>query len=978
MKVSMVAALAAGFAALGGFARTGEEQARTQARSVHLTYRDWPKPATVLYSEATVEEEYPGSYFCLSAFNGGYGGVQTLPDGSHWLIFSVWDKGNAETDARKVRRVQHEYAGEGVETARFGGEGTGGRAMAKWPWALGKTVRFAVSTAAVEDDKTAYTGWIWDDRHDAWFRIATFVSAVNRTPGKLTGCYSFVEDFLRNGESRLHARRARFGMVWGYGEQGWGAAAAASFSGDGNTLDTIDCTALTGAIELTTGGTTVQKTALNAVVRPSAPPADGASARYRAKLLEAIAAAARDTPRDLDFGVRLFCPPPVGARRGEWLQLPARELGDGLHLAEKVYDAGAYRRRVFELSAGQPVMIGRINFFTGVADAAVSGNTDGAVGYTEANWFGIEHPMAKVRKRPIAEAKWSEADYRALSQRIALPKLAGGERLRVTFNWTALSRRLDIAGVALEDGQGRTVAEDRHDGFAGLSRERNVYTLTVPEELHAGTLVATYKYVDGYRSEGEIRVETDRPTAVDGWIERGFRIEPGRPWTFSVVEGKYAPGQLRRDFQAYIEAERAHPYRIFAHYNSWFHLGIHTYQNEDPLRRMTEEKCLAAICDVCDPLRRRGVTLDSYLWDDGWDEWNSLWEYHRGFPRGFAPLVKAAAARGGGIGAWLSPWGGYNRAAAMRKAYAKQIGLPTNAQGMSLAEPKYYAAFRDRCLQMIRDYGMNMFKFDGIGGGSWATGVNAKTAPDLQGLFTLIGELRQAKGDVFINCTVGTWPSPFWVLHADSIWRGGSDWGAVKGEGHLRERWITYRDDVIYRRFAKPCPLFPLNSLMMHGIIVTDVYGMPVSDKDEDVRAFANEVWMGVGCGTGLQEYYINPELMSEKWWDILSGAIGWVRANAAVLRDVHWVGGEPGAGEVYGYASWSPRKSIVVLRNPSAVAQTWPIDWRRLLELPEGADVPRQIGCRYAASGRSIAGLFNARGEIALDPFETVVIELQ
>lgn len=391
--------------------------------------------------------------------------------------------------------------------------------------------------------------------------------------------------------------------------------------------------------------------------------------------------------------------------------------------------------------------------------------------------------------------------------------------------------------------------------------------------MAAGTLVATYKYVDGYSSEGEILVETNRPTAVDGWIERGFKIEPGRPWTFSVVEGKYTQGQLRRDFQAYLEAERAHPYRIFTHYNSWFHLGIHTYQNEDPLKRMTEAKCLAAIRDVCDPLLRRGVALDSYLWDDGWDEWNSLWEYHRGFPHGFAPLVKAAAERGGGIGAWLSP---------------------------------------------------------------------------------------------------------FWVLHADSIWRGGSDWGAVKGEGHLRERWITYRDDVIYRRFAQPCPLFPLNSLMMHGIIVTDIYGMPVSDKDADTRAFANEVWMGVGCGTGLQEYYINPEMMSGKWWDILARAIAWVRENAAVLRDVHWVGGEPGAGEVYGYASWSPDKSIVVLRNPSSSAQVMPVDWRRLLELPEGAAVPRPRGCRYAASGRGLAALFNERGEIALDPYETVVVELR
>lgn len=53
-------------------------------------------------------------------------------------------------------------------------------------------------------------------------------------------------------------------------------------------------------------------------------------------------------------------------------------------------------------------------------------------------------------------------------------------------------------------------------------------------------------------------------------------------------------------------------------------------------------------------------------------------------------------------------------------------------------------------------------------------------------------------------------------------------------------------------------------------------------------------------------------------------------------------------------------------------------VSWRRLLELPEGAAVPRPAGCRYAASGRGLAALFNERGEIALDPYETVVVELR
>ena len=38
-----------------------------------------------------------------------------------------------------------------------------------------------------------------------------------------------------------------------------------------------------------------------------------------------------------------------------------------------------------------------------------------------------------------------------------------------------------------------------------------------------------------------------------------------------------------------------------------------------------------------------------------------------------------------------------------------------------------------------------------------------------------IGELRAKKPDLYVNLTTGTYPSPFWLLYADSIWRGGDD-----------------------------------------------------------------------------------------------------------------------------------------------------------------------------------------------------------
>jgi hypothetical protein len=56
------------------------------------------------------------------------------------------------------------------------------------------------------------------------------------------------------------------------------------------------------------------------------------------------------------------------------------------------------------------------------------------------------------------------------------------------------------------------------------------------------------------------------------------------------------------------------------------------------------------------------------------------------------------------------------------------------------------------------------------------------------------------------------------------------------------------------------------------------------------------------------------------------------------VLKDTHWIGGDPGKLEVYGWASWTPAKGIVVLRNTSDKAQEFLLDVGEAFELPEGA----------------------------------------
>ncbi len=460
------------------------------------------------------------------------------------------------------------------------------------------------------------------------------------------------------------------------------------------------------------------------------------------------------------------------------------------------------------------------------------------------------------------------------------------------------------------------------------------------------------------------RVTNNRATA---WMDRDLPLRAGQSITYSSVIGVARDGQMQRDFLAYLEQERAHPDRTFLHYNSWYDLGYDTpYDQEGALDRVN------AFGRELE--QKRDVKLDSFLFDDGWDNHKSLWKFNAGFPNGFTPVRAAAEKYGAEPGVWMSPWGGYDGPKQERIAFGKAAGYEIVAGGYALSGPKYYAAFRDVCMDMIHKYGVNQFKFDGTGNVN-SVFPGSRFDSDFAAAIHLIGEIRTAKPDIFINLTTGTWPSPFWLIYADSIWRGGDD-DSVTGVGSYRERWITYRDAETYKNVVQNGPLYPLNSLMLHGMIYAKFHKHLDKDPGKDFR---NEIRSYFGTGTQLQEMYITPALLSDANWDDLAEAAKWSRANADVLKDTHWIGGDPAWLEVYGWASWAPREGILALRNPNDKGQTIRIRLQDALELPPGAaQVYRATSPWKDDSGRPAFVLDAQQAhEFHLAPFQVLTLDL-
>ena len=447
-------------------------------------------------------------------------------------------------------------------------------------------------------------------------------------------------------------------------------------------------------------------------------------------------------------------------------------------------------------------------------------------------------------------------------------------------------------------------------------------------------------------------------------LKVGVPIRKGQHYLRGTVLGVAPEGQLRRAFLCYTERERAHPYRPFLHYNSWWDLGA------NKIRKYTEADCLGRIETYNRELvQKRGVVLSSFLFDDGWDNVDTIWEFHDGFPHGFTPLREATQKNGTGLGIWLSPFGGYTWKHTRRIAAGKAGGYEINQAGFALSGDKYYKRFRDVTVKMVRDDGVNMFKFDGLSRNTVAP-PGSPFSSDFQAAIQLLKELRDVRHDIFINLTTGTWPSPFWTLLADSIWRGSGDSGFA-GVGSKRQQWITYRDAITYKNIVKGCELYPLTSLMLHGIIV----GGPVRELlPGDLKAEARSYF---GGGTQLQELYCKPELLKDGDWDTLAESAKWSRKNAGVLVDSHWIGGDPGTLEAYGWAAWTPEGATLTLRNPSDKAQEITVDAQGAFELPKDAPTKYAMKSPYADQRVQEIKLNGAKRQtVKLEPFDVLVFE--
>ena len=452
-------------------------------------------------------------------------------------------------------------------------------------------------------------------------------------------------------------------------------------------------------------------------------------------------------------------------------------------------------------------------------------------------------------------------------------------------------------------------------------------------------------------------------THIEGLWRRNTTLKAGKTWNISSVVGLVAPNQLRRSFLAYSERERAVAWRPYPVYISWYELNIDRNNAQAPSYKgnMTVEQC----ADVVSHWKthfydKYQMTPKAFVWDDGWDQYGT-WTFNPNFPNGFDEPANEAKKMGTGIGAWLGPVGGYGQSGEYRRAYWRSKG------GMQLSNEDYYNFFIRCCTNMIDRYDFRFFKFDGISAQASAIGPDEGTRGEenAEAIISIERAVRQKRPDIFLNTTVGTWASPFWFHFTDAVWRQEGDYGEAGDQGTDRERWITYRDRLVYQNFIQRSPVCPINTLMTHGFILSRWGAV---SKNMDYDGIVREMRCAFACGSGMVELYNDYKLMDEikdnqgnagALWKDLAECIKWQQEQADVLPDAHWVGGNPWDGKkanVYGWAAWNGKKSVLTLRNPSTSAQTFTTTLREALDIP--AYVRGKITLTHAFNQAELDGM--------------------
>jgi len=434
--------------------------------------------------------------------------------------------------------------------------------------------------------------------------------------------------------------------------------------------------------------------------------------------------------------------------------------------------------------------------------------------------------------------------------------------------------------------------------------------------------------------------------------------------TRNLVVGAGEKDAVRRAFLGYIDATRAVPSRMIFLVNDWYW--------KDKSRPLEAVKALAAV------KQQTGVPVDSFTLDDGWDfDWDTttgLWGQldRKRFGGDLKTMLAAGAPANIGLSLWFGPIGGYG-VRKKRIEFARTAGFEIYGDKLCLTGPRY----RKHVIESFSRWaaqGMDYIKVDGFWPECPQSDHGHPVGPrgaiaQMDALIEVFAAWHKARPDLVIGYTSGSNPSPFWLQHCDYVWRAGRD-DSHAGAGEPFDRNNTYLDACLqaHRQTEMPTSAF---------VTFDIVQGRTTGSSKE---AFERGAWWLAARTSLHHDWYVQPSDLSAEEWATLARAAKWAKGHEKVFRWSRMIGGDPGKGEVYGFAAFDGGAGTLALRNPTDKAQTFEASLADALDLP-AATRSRSLRLRsvYGAT-QSLEGdhAATARLRVQLPPLAIAVFEVE
>ncbi len=425
---------------------------------------------------------------------------------------------------------------------------------------------------------------------------------------------------------------------------------------------------------------------------------------------------------------------------------------------------------------------------------------------------------------------------------------------------------------------------------------------------------------------------------------------------------------VQSDFFDYIN-DIATPSEFRIQYNSWF----------DNMMKIDDKNIHDSFIEVdaqLDAVETR--PLDSYVVDDGWNNYNNadasvdvsksgvgkntegFWAFNSKFPQGLTPSSKLVENFGSSFGVWVGPRGGYNFYSNLADILTASGRGSKAGWSIDVADRTYVRNFLEMACDWQDRYGVNYWKWDGFVDkaqyahfGAARDGVPGYANNHMTGgynnmyhvtdlweawidLFEGVRANAAKNGidDLWISLTCYVNPSPWFLQWANSVWIQDVYDQTDAGEGDSKlDRQLNYRDAMYYDFIKNHQFQFPLSSVYNHD----PIYGKEGTNITRDTATdeqFQNYLYAQSGRGTAFWELYYSESLMTQGKWEVTAEFLDWAEQNHHVLSKAKMFGGSPasnarldstntsGAAHTYGYSAFDGEQGIVVLRNPATSSQ--------------------------------------------------------